>query len=355
MGARMNVEQPSAASVDANDRHDAEHPPDRSPDRSGHDQGSAPAGEGGDRTRSRAEYAASLRASGWQDQPPPWREVGSGTQQAGHAEVTGRWGQVTREDYAVRMRAHDAGLASRTGADHTGPQIQEAAESGPVSGQNASRVGDQEVGVPRPLDYGPASVFLWSESSQSHQVVAENRDYRPAGRLGPEKVYVDGREVDATHVPADGTWVEGLPGDMPGTPVDDPYGTAKIGEFLAAGGAEQERSRLERADRVLVERFDDISDDAEHYAEEMQELFDKEPPPTSSATRAPSPEITQGGTGYAANAGQAVDATLAIAAVSVAVVQKVHEAWPTGRDLLHEWHGKWLELSEHWRLGRSSR
>ena len=49
----------------------------------------------------------------------------------------------------------------------------------------------------------------------------------------PETVYMRGKEVEVSGIAADGVWVDGLPGEMPGTPYGDPYGAAKAGDVLA--------------------------------------------------------------------------------------------------------------------------
>ena len=46
-------------------------------------------------------------------------------------------------------------------------------------------------------------------------------------------VYVDGRDVEATHNPADGIWFEAM-GEIPDAPPADPYGTGRAGEVVAS-------------------------------------------------------------------------------------------------------------------------
>ena len=68
----MSADQPYGSNGEAEDsRRPPERHPDHSPDRSAsQDRGSPPAGDAPGGSRSRAEYAASLRSSGWHDQPP---------------------------------------------------------------------------------------------------------------------------------------------------------------------------------------------------------------------------------------------------------------------------------------------
>ena len=93
---------------------------------------------------------------------------------------------------------------------------------------------------------------------------------------GDDKAYVDGREYDVTHKSADGIWVSGLPGEMPGTPYGDPYGTARVGEVTP--GDAPPRSRADRLFSTFCERGDDLVDIAEKGLNEMQDILGPRPP-----------------------------------------------------------------------------
>ena len=98
---------------------------------------------------------------------------------------------------------------------------------------------------------------------------------------GDDKAYVDGREYDVTHKSADGIWVSGLPGEMPGTPYGDPYGTARVGEVLP--GDAPPRSRADRLFSTFCERGDDLVDIAEKGLNEMQDILAPRPPTITEA------------------------------------------------------------------------
>jgi hypothetical protein len=65
----------------------------------------------------------------------------------------------------------------------------------------------------------------------------------------PRKVYTDGREVDVTGDPADGIWIQGLPGEVPD----------KIGDIFATP-EKAERSRRSQFFHEVVEGTNDLFD-----------------------------------------------------------------------------------------------
>jgi hypothetical protein len=107
-------------------------------------------------------------------------------------------------------------------------------------------------------------------------------------------VYVDGREVQATHNPADGIWFEGM-GEIPDAPIGDPYGTGRAGEVVTSP-EEVKKSTYERLNHVLCERFTDITDEIERDTEKIQDLHSKDPPqsraPNFAGTADRSPEVS---------------------------------------------------------------
>ncbi len=142
-------------------------------------------------------------------------------------------------------------------------------------------------------------------------------------------VYVDGREVEATHNPADGIWFQGM-GEIPDAPLGDPYGTGRAGEVVA-NPDDVKLSRLERFSDVVCERLDDIVDQIDHNAEIVQDLHLKDPPqppsPTFKGTADRSPQISPVTVDHGLDFGHGLDAALVIGAVGVKMGNWVHEKW----------------------------
>jgi len=150
-----------------------------------------------------------------------------------------------------------------------------------------------------------------------------------AGRTAGDTVYVDGREVEATHNPADGVWFAGL-GGIPDAPPGDPSGTGRAGEVIASPD-EVKMSRLERFNRVVSERLDDIVEQTDHIAETVQDLHHKDPPrppvPIFTGTADRSPEISPFTADHGVDFGHGLDAALVIGAVGIKMGNWVHEKW----------------------------
>jgi hypothetical protein len=146
------------------------------------------------------------------------------------------------------------------------------------------------------------------------------RAHSPAGSL-----YVDGREVEVTHNQAEGLWVDGLPGEIPGTPVGDPYGTAQVGDVLY-GAEDSKLSKSEAINRTMCEHLDDIDEEISHDAETIQDLLDKNPRPTHSALSYDRmPALTSEENGHGFNVGHGVEASLVIGAVFVRLANKTRQ------------------------------
>jgi hypothetical protein len=139
--------------------------------------------------------------------------------------------------------------------------------------------------------------------------------------------YVDGREVEVTHDPADGIWFEGM-GEIPDAPPGDPYGTGRAGEVVASPD-DIEMSRLERLNRTVCTRFDDIADQIDHTAEIVKDLHLRDPPPapafTGTAQR--SPEISPIAADHGADFGHGLEAALVVGAVVVKAGSWAGEKW----------------------------
>jgi hypothetical protein len=175
---------------------------------------------------------------------------------------------------------------ARGDGDRTGPDDQPAPQQGIDSSQQDRplyREGPEDTSPQDALP--PAGVSQAGRpaddlNGQGVETAADElpRDLGDSGNAssGSEKAYVDGREVEVTHQPADGIWVSGLPGEMPETPYGDPYGTAKVGEVVP--GDAPPRSRADRLFSTFCERGDDLTDIAEKGLDEMQHILGPRPP-----------------------------------------------------------------------------
>jgi hypothetical protein len=156
-----------------------------------------------------------------------------------------------------------------------------------------------------------------SDAADSH--ATEPLPRQSAADNKPEELYVGGLEVEVTHNPAEGLWVEGLPGEIPDKPVGDPYGTAHVGDVLYSLEGSN-LSKVEEFNQILCEHLDDISDEACRDADTIQDLLDKKLRPTHSAVYERMPAISPDETGrHTVNTGHGVDAALAIAAISISL------------------------------------
>lgn len=147
----------------------------------------------------------------------------------------------------------------------------------------------------------------------------------------PEKVYVDGREVVATHNPRDGIWVEGM-GEIPNAPIGDPYGTGEAGEVAASG---EDKPRAERARSQFFDRYDDISDTVEKVSDEISQIFKR--PPTSGRADVPVRSGAPDGSGHehGVDVPDATKALLAAGALTWGAGHLVHETIKRRRAARH--------------------
>jgi hypothetical protein len=147
----------------------------------------------------------------------------------------------------------------------------------------------------------------------------------------PEKVYVDGREVVATHNARDGIWVEGM-GEIPDAPVGDPYGTGKTGDVVASG---KDKPRAERARSQFFDRYDDISDTVEKVSDEISQIFKR--PPASGRADVPTRSGAPDGSGHehGVDVPDATKALLAAGALTWGAGHLVHETIKRRRAARH--------------------
>jgi hypothetical protein len=167
-----------------------------------------------------------------------------------------------------------------------------------------------------------------AEPRSRQEVAAEAREGK-VFHPGHGVVYVDGREVEATHNAADGVSFGGM-GEIPDAPLGDPFGTGRAGEVVASTD-EVKMSRLERFNRVVSERLDDIVEQTDHIAETVQDLHHKDPPrppaPIFTGTAERSPEISPSTADHGVDFGHGLDAALVIGAVGIKMGNWVHEKW----------------------------
>jgi hypothetical protein len=260
---------------------------------------------------------------------------------------------LTRERYADEMHdgpsvGHDGPREYDRHAEHQ-PEEGRADTSVGADGQLAESRSRQEVAdeARSDTDTFASSVEPFRERSDGHDhldhwfsVVPAERtvdDTTPTGiglkpassQLEHGTVYVDGRDVEATHNPADGLWFEGM-GEIPDAPMGDPYGTGRAGEVVASPD-EMKMSRLERLNRVVCERLDDIADEIDRDAETIQDLHFKDPPrppsPTFKGMADRTPQISPLAVDHGVDFGHGLEAALVAGAVSVKIGHWMHEKW----------------------------
>jgi hypothetical protein len=250
-------------------------------------QGSPADGPGADRgqlaePRSRDEYAEATRAQPAEDSGQPEASV---PDDSGPSASSSDLAETTEHRSGDSAPEVPPGANDRTDPDDqpAQEQIDSSPQDRPLSREGPEGTSPQDV-IP-PAGVSRTSTPAGELNGQGTDAAAgeQPQDLDDAGKLssGPQKAYVDGREVDVTHQPADGVWVSGLPGEMPGTPYGDPYGTAKVGEVLT--GAESPRSRPDQLFSMFCERGDDLVDIAEKGLNEMQHILGPRPPTLTEA------------------------------------------------------------------------
>jgi hypothetical protein len=278
-------------------------------------------------TLTREEYADAMRADGppiRQESPDASRSPRSGSDGRADTDGDGRNGNRGRtarydgdRDDGDPARGPDADITSsgsERGSGETSTRDQYAREM-------HSRPPLEQDGAP---DHENGAGYGRADAAQ--QADADGSD-RQDGRFSV--VYVDGREVLATHNPADGSWIEGM-GEIPDAPPGDPYGTGRAGEVVTSP-EEVKKSTYERLNSVLCERFDDITDEIDRDTETIQDLHSKDPPqrpaPTFAGTADRSPEISPFAADHGVDFGHGLEAALVMAVVGAKLVNRVYEKW----------------------------
>ena len=255
--------------------------------------------------RDRASYATDMRASAadpLSDNGPSREGHDGGRAQGSPPDVPppdrGQPAEPRgRDEYAEAVRAHPAADSGQSQAfladsgNHTGPDDHLAPEL-----ETGHSLQDRPLYQQGPEDTSPQDAIPAADVPQTSTSAGElNGQGAPADTgeqpqdldsadevsSGHQKAYLEDHEVDVTHQPADGIWVSGLPGEIPGTPYGDPYGTAKIGEVMT--GDEPSRSRADQVFSLFCERGDDLVDIAEKGLNEMQHILGPRPPTFTEA------------------------------------------------------------------------
>jgi len=170
---------------------------------------------------------------------------------------------LSREEYADRM--HDA-----QPRDADGEQTAEGSDSGeadsaltatpPDTAYGGKDEASDETDVEGKATEDPQVAADQQPSRGDHVADHETRDH------AQDKAYVDGHEIEVSHDPADGVWIEGLPGEVPD----------KAGEVFA-GAEERKRSRAEKVLGWAVEKGDDVSDSTESNVNLLSDVFERPP------------------------------------------------------------------------------
>lgn len=117
----------------------------------------------------------------------------------------------------------------------------------------------------------------------------------------PEKVYVDGHEIEVTGDPADGLWIQGLPGEVPD----------KAGDvFASPEKAAADKTRSDRAFDQVIEVTDDLFDSVEKNAHFASQVMER--PPTHAEVPVSVHPNTSETQHHAPEAGSLATATLAL-------------------------------------------
>lgn len=100
---------------------------------------------------------------------------------------------------------------------------------------------------------------------------ADGGDRKAGGQAQPgepEKIYIDGHEIEVTGDPADGLWIQGLPGKVP-----DKAGDA----FATPEKQAEEKARSDKVFGHVVEVSDDLFDSVEKNANVASQVMERPP------------------------------------------------------------------------------
>jgi hypothetical protein len=219
------------------------------------------------------------------------------------------------------------GDASEISTDHAGIQAIAAAgdQSELTANDQAASHGEQAVGHDSTLGVQDAEAVerqapqSLDEQPGSNQERADNHDQAAsvstpdlrAAETKTEKVYVDGKEIEVTHNPADGIWVGGLPGEAPD----------RIGDALV-GPEDDKRARSDRFFHRAVEKSDDLLDSIEKNVNLGADAMRR--PPTHAEIPVQSAHHVQEVHHHELDAGSLATASLAVGVLAWAGGRWIH-------------------------------
>ena len=293
----MSADTPAAVHDDrVREDHARSAKPDRPPPAERASNGQAEAGRPQQpaQTLNRADYNRAR-----QDQPPIQRPSDSGSRAQSDATARGLGGNGDRRaDHATSGRPAEASLGGHPRPDSLNRADYNQARHAdqPMHQQAAPAEDARETGTERPDDpenaghsetvpafrhqegegqrkdlssAGPAEAKGTDTTGERQDGVGEDSNAGRQAKPGePEKVYVNGHEIEVTGNPADGLWIQGLPGEVPD----------KAGDVFAS--PEKEISEKSRGDKLFDEAIDvsdDFFDNVEKNGNIVSQIVDRPP------------------------------------------------------------------------------
>ena len=196
------------------------------------------------------------------DQRPATADAGAGvsadrTYQSAETRTRAEYNEARHAEPPIQRSEHPAKTAAREGpAEATHPRHPDA---GPA--ENAEHSGNGASASPADASGGTA---IGEQAGADHPEGEKNK--RQPEPDDPAKVYVDGREIEITGDPADGIWIPGLPGEVPG----------KTGDVLASP-EKSEDTLGNKAFKKVFEVSDDLIDAVEKNVTVSSEVMQRPP------------------------------------------------------------------------------
>jgi hypothetical protein len=218
------------------------------------------------------------------------RQAGTGsrteTRQHGHGRADSQDGSRPGAGLSAGIEQPPAGKRPAPEAA-TGPSGRAVGNDGKAAAGATAHVDGKNMtgqdGAPGQRPDAVAAGHQPDRDSLQHdnQQAPARRDGRepPARQESREsrKVYVDGHEIEATGNPAEGIWIQGLPGEVPD----------KIGDALASP-ENTKRSRGDKFFHAVVEGADNLFDSVEKNTSLSYDAL-KHPPPAHAEAAVPVP------------------------------------------------------------------
>jgi hypothetical protein len=227
-------------------------------------QGPADSAQFADRV-SRAERASWVVRSDWWNEPDD--DGWAASSDDGQAD-----------EAAAAASADEPAATAPAEAREAAPVVGEHAADGPAEAPITEPEASREPEEPAEPEHGSKAVGDAAGGRvavRGEVPLSSSADHpKPADALdrddGPDRLYADGKEYGLTGNPRDGIWISGLPGEAPGTPEGDPYGTIEVGDVLV--GDEPGKSKFDKFADALYENVDELSDRLESLGEKVQKV-----------------------------------------------------------------------------------